>query len=453
MLPRTIRIDHLLSDRRGVVAMTIALTAPVLLMALGMGIEISRWSVTQVELQRTADAAALAGILNYEHQTTKNAQIAAQAAANIAVLNGAAGQTTPTWTSSTQTLVDGTVTVAIVAGIRNSTDTAMQVTVSQSVPLYLAQLLTTSTSRTMAATATSELMGAAGTVEACVVALQDDGSSNTSSMDIQLSNGASVNTNGCVLRSDGSASFSGGSKVNANVVAAGTITFNNGASLGTGFTTQASAGQIPDPFSGNTTLQNDLTAAASSGGPQLNCTSYTCVNTTYQPGNYSSITASNGATLNLAPGLYTVDGPVNFGGGATINFPPAGVTIISSGNITINNGANVVNFSAPTNSSAVNGAIPGIVLATTATNSGCSNGYAAAVCLAGGASFAYAGAIYAPNGTLSIGNGVKNTSNGCSMVVAADFVLNGGANFSNNCTTYGLAPIYTSNNTSAALVQ
>lgn len=453
MLLRKLRIDRLLSDRRGVVAMTIALTAPVLLMALGMGIEISRWSITQVELQRIADAAALAGAMNLSKQTTKNVQTAAQAAGNVAVLNGATGQTTPTWTSSTQTLVDGTVTVAIIPGVRNSTDTAFQVTVTQSVPLYLATLLTSATSRTISATAIAELTSSGGTAEACVVALQDDGSTNTSSMDIELSNGASISTNGCVLRSDGSASFTGGSKVNANVVAAGTINFSNGASLGSGYTTQAGAGQIPDPFATNTTLQNDITAASSSGGPQLNCTSYTCINTTYQPGTYSSITASNGATLNLAPGLYTVNGPVNFGGGATINFPPAGVTIIATGNITINNGANVVNFTAATNSSAVAGAIPGIVLATSATNSNCSNGYPAAICLAGGASFAYSGAMYSPNGTLSIGNGVKNSSTGCTMVIAADFILTGGGSFSNSCSTYGLSPIYTTNNTTVALVQ
>ena len=43
------RLAH---DRRGGVALLVGLVAPVLAMALGLGVEVSRWSVAKLELQR-----------------------------------------------------------------------------------------------------------------------------------------------------------------------------------------------------------------------------------------------------------------------------------------------------------------------------------------------------------------------------------------------------------------
>src|SRR5260370_7805451 len=85
-----------IGDRRGVVAVLLGLTAPVLVMALGLGIEVSRWSVAKVELQRIADAAALAGAFDYQHQSPPVPQTAASAAANLASINPATGSATPT---------------------------------------------------------------------------------------------------------------------------------------------------------------------------------------------------------------------------------------------------------------------------------------------------------------------------------------------------------------------
>ena len=146
-----------------------------------------------------------------------------------------------------------------------------------------------------------------------------------------------------------------------------------------------------------------------------------------------------------------MNGPVDFGGG-TVNIDAGGVTIVSSGQVTISNGVSVNGFSAATPGSAgtAAGAIPGVLLATSATGSN-------AVSFAGGANFLYTGVIYVPNGTVSISNGVSATSPGCSELIANDVNLTGGATFaSNTCTqTFGstLPAIPSQVTTTAELVQ
>ncbi|GAA4476183.1 hypothetical protein GCM10023157_06560 [Gluconacetobacter asukensis] len=49
------------SDRRGAVALLVALALPVLMGVLGLGIDVSYWAMTRLELQRVADIAAVAG--------------------------------------------------------------------------------------------------------------------------------------------------------------------------------------------------------------------------------------------------------------------------------------------------------------------------------------------------------------------------------------------------------
>jgi len=442
-------------DCRGSIAVLFALTTPVLLMALGLGIEISRWSVTNVQLQSIADAAALAGAFDYEHQSTPVARTAANAAAYLAQINGVLGTATPTWTAGTKLLTDNQIVVQIIAGPKISSDTAVQVTVSRSVQLYLAGIFTSATSQTITATAIAELMAVSGGgPQACVIALQGDANGITTSQDISITNGGTISTNGCGLRSDGDITLSGGATVDGNVVAAGTVSVTNGATVPSPYTTTSNAGQIPDPLASNTAVQNALTAAASATGTSTtNCNSGNGgVACTIAPGNYTNISITgNGDTLTLQPGLYTVNGPVNFSGG-TVNFQTGGVTIVSSGAVSITNGVAINNFLAatPGSAGATAGAIPGILLATSATGS-------SAVSIAGGSNFAFSGMIYAPDGTLSMSNGVSTTSPGCSEIVASDVTMLGGAGFaSSTCmTTYGsnFPPTPINLTTTAVLVQ
>ena len=473
-------------DRRGVVAVLVGLMAPVLVMALGLGIEVSRWSVAELELQRIADAAALAGAFDYLNQTTPVPQTAFAAAVNLAQING----------------ITAPVTVQIVAGPQNPSDNAMQVTVSRQLPLFLAGIFTAAPSLTISATAVAELFPTSvATGTACVLALQGDTTGITTDLDIDISNGVSVNTtNNCALRSDGDIDLTGGVNIGtagakANVIAAGSVTVENGATVNGNVTagsisvtatvtgsvaappgditvnnggkvgsqiTAPNPGQGADPFAQDTTLQTALQNASST----LSTTSETNCNTnnggatcTISPGNYSTINfTGNGDTLTLNPGLYTVNGPVNFTGG-TVNFGAEGVTIVSSGAITVSNGVTVQTItaggsttpgvSAATSASATAGAIPGVLFATNASGN--------AVTFGGGAQIPFAGLIYAPNGTLNISNGVSTNASGCAEVVASVVTLAGGANFDATACTqnFGLTniPSQTSTTETAALVQ
>jgi Flp pilus assembly protein TadG len=449
----TLVITRLRRDRRGVVAVLLGLTAPVLVMALGLGIEVSRWSVAKVQLQRIADAAALAGAFDYQHQSTKVAHAAATAAANLAWINGVTGTASPAWTAATQILADNQITVQIIAGPKNPGDTAVQVTVSRQLSLYLAGIFTAASSKTISATAVAELTTVTGGPLACVLALQGASNGITTTQDITISNGVQVNTNGCALRSDAAVNLTGGATVSGNVVAAGQVSVSNGASITSPYAGTSNAGQIPDPFAGDPAVQNALRAAAAASGSAQNCNSGGG-HCTISPGNFTGISVSNGATLTLTPGLYTVNGPVNFGGG-TVNIQAGGVTIVSSGQVTIANGVSVNGFLAATPGSAgvAAGAIPGVLLATGATNPNGGN----AATFAGGASFSFAGVIYVPNGTLSISNGVSATTPGCAEVIASDVNMAGGATFaSSSCAgTFGstLPAIASQLTTAAVLVQ
>ena len=446
------RVAGLQHDRRGGVALLVGLMGPVLAMALGLGIEVSRWSVAKLELQRIADAAALAGAFDYQHQATKVPKTAATAAASLAWYNGVTGVATPTWTAATNLLTDNQITVQIIAGLRTASDTAVRVTVSRLVPLFLAGIFTSAATQKVTATAVAELVTATGTL-ACVLALQGDSNGITTNDDISLSNGVQINTNGCALRSDAAVQLTGGATVDGNVIAAGQVSITNGASITSPYTATPNAGQIPDPFGSDTTLQDALDAAATASGSAESCTAGGG-HCTISPGDFTGITVNNGATLTLTPGLYTVNGPVDFAGG-TVNIQAGGVSIITSGQVTIGNGVAVNGFLAatPGSAGATGGAIPGVLLATSATNSGGND----AATLNGGASFAFAGVMYVPNGSLSISNGVSTTTPGCAEVVASDVVVTGGANLaSTNCAgSFGatLPTVSSQLTTTAVLVQ
>lgn len=53
-------------DRRGVVAVWIACAMPMFLICTALPIEVGQWTTTQIELQRSADLAALAGVATWK---------------------------------------------------------------------------------------------------------------------------------------------------------------------------------------------------------------------------------------------------------------------------------------------------------------------------------------------------------------------------------------------------
>src|SRR5258708_824551 len=130
---------RLAAESAGSVTVLLALLIPGMVIALGLGIEVARWSGAQVSTQRGADIAAAAGAAVFNQ--TNNAQAAATAAARLAQYNGASGATTPTWNSSTKTLTSGNITSQVGSGLSDSSNTAVRVTIVQTLPLWFSGLV------------------------------------------------------------------------------------------------------------------------------------------------------------------------------------------------------------------------------------------------------------------------------------------------------------------------
>lgn len=425
---------YLRHDRRGAVALWIGLTIPTLLMALGLGIEVASWSVAQVELQRTADAAALAGSMNYAQSSS--GQTATNAAANVAEVNGVAGASFRTWTAGTQTLTDNNATAAMVSGIKHTTDTAIQVTVRQIIPLVFANVFSSLGSVTVSATAWSELITSAPTgPQPCFGALTTASAGGTG---ITLSGDSILLDADCSLRSNAGITLTGNGNLNTDgIYAAGSISIPAWVPV-TG-TKYSSDGTLPDPYLSDSTLQSALNQLSPGAGSAL-ATLGSGPPVTFNPGTYSSFTTSGLSNVTLNPGLYVINGPISFSGNTTLT--GTGVTIVNSGNVTIGGSFNG-NLTAP-GTSPTGGAVPGVVMASTGSS----------VSFSGGFSFPFTGVMYFPNATANLSGSTTLGSSGCAELIAGSLTLSGSANFSGNCSSYG-APGYGSvpGTSSVALVQ
>jgi hypothetical protein len=405
-LVRTLR-----ENRKAVVALWVAVSAPALMASIGLGVQAAQYAVTRSELQVTADAAAVAGALAYG--TSSDDQAAANAAANVAEVNGVAGAAARTWTASTGTLADGSITVTIGAGVASAADTSVTVVVSRSIDGAFAILVGGSATQTITATSTADAMPGATGGQPCMLALDTTGSA------ISMSGAMNVRGTNCTMRSNADVNISGAANINVSGIYAGGSIETSGAIQITGSQNE-NAGIIADPLLSYAPLQTALASLSGSAG-----TKYTLsgANTaTISPGTYSSIQVSGATHLTLNPGLYVVNGDIQFSGASSVT--GVGVTIISSGSINFS-GAQQVSLSAPL-ATATSG-VPGVLYASMSSkDSGVS----------GASSLPLTGLIYTPNAELTF-SGASGV-NGCTEVVALRLKVSGASGLEANCTAYGL---------------
>ncbi len=433
------RSRRLVTDRHGAVAITLALIVPALMGALALALEVGSWSVTKVELQRRADQAAYAAIMRYE--SGDNAQTATGIGVDIAALNGATAAT-PTWSAATNTTTASDVSVALVAGVRTTSDKAMKAVITTSVPLSFGGLvaglafnniLGSQTAVTLTATAYAEIQITGGTPgtggQPCAVALKSNGTG------ITVSGGSSVDLSGCNVRSNARISVTNGAHVVTPWAYGATITISGGSSISNGTNTVTSSPtppdttapidlttvQIGDPYAGNTSISADFSSLSPGSGTAFNGTWQA---STLQPGTYSSITSGSGP-ITMEPGLYIVNGNISTGQGATVT--GTGVTIVTSGTVSFGGGSTVT-LSAPVENTTTGG-IPGVLIAGNSTGTDT---------LSNGMEPTLTGVIYYPNGTMSISGGVK-VGNNCLEVIAGSLSISGGSTFGATCSQYGTA--------------
>ncbi len=229
-------LSGLWRNRSGGVGMVFMLMTPLMIAMTGFAVEYGNALSVRTQNQRVADAAAYSAAVAYNTQTDATlALAAATAAANrITSINGLSG---------------ATVLVAPTISPTDSSRNAVQVTVTQSVPLLFASAFAGKTSQSVPVVATAEIISTAG--PNCLIAL-DPGSPG-----ISLSGGVNVKANSCGVATNGNISITCGTYIQSN-----SVTYNGTLSLPVGCPTEAvrkadGTKLIPikttvtDPYAGN----------------------------------------------------------------------------------------------------------------------------------------------------------------------------------------------------------
>jgi Flp pilus assembly protein TadG len=499
MFASTFRRSRLGGDRRATVAIYMAFMAPVLTGAIALGVEVTSWSGTQLDMQSAADMSARQAAiycynyaLNNAGSTCLNnagaAQTAATLAGRLAEVNGVTGAATPSWNAATKTYTDNRATAQITNGVKQVTDAAVLVSVQKSVPLTVSRAFSSNSTVTVSATSTSEVVATTGGGsggQPCMLALN---TTSTSTSGITSSGSTNINASACTLVSNTSFVNTGGSSFTvAGIYAAGTVgatttptlsipcgatvngsSANNGCSpypssglLQSNVAVHGNAATVPDPYATSTAMQAAIANAASTVGSSISCSNQQCglpassgstFNGSYctgqgtgsvtcylKPGNYGGFTVGSGGpyTFNYAAGGYVFNGNVNLSNNNT--HTGSGVTIFTTGTFTGSNSF-TFNLTPPSTTVMPTPSTMGpwqIAGVVLAGTTADPNG-GTGVTLSGAVSFLPAGAMYFPNATFSAqgSNGLGTSSSGCLELIAARIIVSGNTYLGSSCSAY-----------------
>jgi len=148
-------LRRLFGENRGAISILSAIAFVAVIGVSALAVEFGYSLLQRTENQRTADLAAYGGALVYN--STGSTTSANGAVSNIVALNG---------------LTSSNATSAIVSSPTGDGNQAMQVTVTTSVPLNLARVLTSSASLSVGATSYAEIKSDS---PGCVIALSGSG--------------------------------------------------------------------------------------------------------------------------------------------------------------------------------------------------------------------------------------------------------------------------------------
>ncbi len=447
---------------RATVAILVGITAPVVAMAVALGIEVSGWTVMKQRMQRAADIAATAAAESFLNGAS--AQKAALYGAYIAEMNNVPGATSRTWSASATggTLSDNDISIVVAtgAGIINPSDTTFAVTVQTPAPTaFVGFAFPGGITKTITSSAIAEIATSAGTGgQPCLLTLQDYGGGTTTGYGITVSGASEISAESCTIRSDDGISVDGSAEINAGYVfASGTISASGAPSIeASGIYASNYSGngspqispkvtiepvpQITDPYATSSVMQAGFaSAAACSGGTAYSPAGWPApTSQTISPGCYSSISIGANFQITMKPGVYYVDGAISVGGSGGLE--GSGVTIFSNGTLAIS-GASEVSLKAPKT-----GTTSGIAYASNAT---------AAASLSGSGEFSFTGLFYYPNGAVNVsGASTSGSDDGCGEMIVKSASFSGSTSLSAECDSYGLLPFSAMpGKSSATLVQ
>jgi hypothetical protein len=278
----------------GFVLVNIAISATVLLAIIGLAIDTGYLQLVKTRMQAAADAAAVGGVQEIKLNGAANVVTAAKA---DAALNG--------FTDGVNS-VTVTVNSPPASGSYTSSQTGVEVIVSQNVGTLFMQLLNTA-----AVDVRARAVARQGPGTNCLYALSPSAASAFSA-----TGGVNVNIAGGVMVDSNSATAL--SVTNGAVVTAASITV---------------VGNYPNPTkSGASITPTPVTGASAVADPLAYVTpppaTGACLQTNYSIG--------NGKSATLSPGIYC--NGISIAGGATVGMK-AGNYILRGGGLTVSNGA------------------------------------------------------------------------------------------------------------------
>lgn len=450
------------ADRRGAIAVWIALAIPLFLAASAIALSVGLGLVARQTAQIAADLGAQAGAIAYGADA--NAQAAATVAANIAELNGVpAAQRN--WNAGSKTLTAGALTVAIGPGLTDAARTAVSLSVTRPVPTAFAPILgnpdRSVTANGVAEAWTSSTPGAAS--GACVLALH-----GSAAAAIKVDNLGRIQTPGCDIFANSTAAGTGtnaaiylnsGTLSGKSISTPGKVCLSN-----SGSNTVAPAIPNNSCISPSGTAKADPFAAMPLPSPaQTGCTQNATYGVCCKPPITGTVSGVSSSATNVVNQSYTAwqatprsfnpanggvfCGNTTIGGnGATDQFAP-GIYYVVNGNLTFNNSAitsaNGVSFVLI----GKNGGNPGAISWTNYSNTytvaapadgptagilfwqGCkADGTAPANTMAGGSTLTMTGAFYAKCGALSLTNNIQmKAASGAAMRVVASTIYVAGS--------------------------
>jgi Putative Flp pilus-assembly TadE/G-like len=393
-----VRMPRFLTDRRGLTAVTFALSLPVIIGGAGLGVEVGYWMFEERRLQTAADLAANAGAVVLRSGANDNAVLSA--ATEEAIKNG---------------YVPGTIAVNTPPTTGpNRHNRAVEVFLERDLERYFTGLFEEGPVKVrVRAVAAYE-----NEQQACILAL------DTWANDAVIFIGNPTATfNGCVVMSnslaDDSITIAGSADVTAPcIVSAGGTAVSADLTLTSCSAPMEEMPQAQDPY-------GDL-AEPSTSGP---CASVPGGNPhdpkTLNPGVYcGGLNLSGDFTLN--PGVYVIDGGefrINAGahvtGHGVMFFLTDGATVHFNGNAEIDLSAATI------------GTYAGILMYGDRDQGNAENVFN------GTADSSFTGALYFPSQEVTH-NGHFSGENGCLRIVARSIDLRGNSGFSTNCEGTGL---------------
>ncbi len=278
-------------------------------------VEYGQGLLQKAQNQRVADLAAYSGAMIY--QSTSSTASATAAVNNVMALNG---------------FSSGDASASVVSSPSGDGNNALRVSVTRTIPLFLARAINSSSSLQVNAVSYAEIPAS---TPACLIALSSSGTG------ITLTGGTDIAAGSCAVASNAGVSVHCGDTITTTLLDYNSSSAPNdpcsGIQAPAGKTLTKTKTSTTDPFSSNSSITAatsrlaTVAAIASPSGPSVS--GGTAVDFGYSASSTQSALAADGCSGSLASGTWTVtcsgNGPFTFGnitlrGGITVNFNTGG---------------------------------------------------------------------------------------------------------------------------------